>query len=45
MESLPGEGVRTYVRKVLSDYWAYRAALKQETGAMEIAAVAPALGG
>ena len=45
MESLPGEGVRSYVRKVLADYWGYRAALKQETGAMEIAAIAPALGG
>ncbi len=45
VESLPGENVRTYVRKVLADYWGYRNALKQETGAMEIAAVAPALGG
>ena len=45
MESLPGEGVRAYVRKVLADYWGYRTALKQETGAMEIAAVAPVLGG
>ncbi len=45
MESLPGENVRTYVRKVLADYWGYRTALKQDTGAMEIAAVAPALGG
>lgn len=45
MESLPGENVRTYVRKVLVDYWGYRTALKQDTGAMEIAAIAPALGG
>ena len=45
VESLPGENVRTYVRHVLADYWGYRTALKQDTGAMEIAAVAPALGG
>lgn len=45
VESLPGEKVRSYVRRVLADYWGYRSALKQETGAMELAAVAPALGG
>ena len=45
MESLPSETVRTYVRRVLTDYWGYRTALKQDTGAMEIAAMAPVLGG
>ena len=45
MESLPGEGVRAYVRKILTDYWGYRAAMKQDTGAMELATLAPALGG
>ncbi len=40
MESLPGESVRGYVRKVLADYWGYRAALKQDTGAFELAALA-----
>ncbi len=45
MESLPGENVRVYVRKVLADYWGYRHAMKQETGALELAALAaPALG-
>lgn len=45
VESLPGESARSYVRRVLADYWGYRSALKQDTGALEIAAVAPALGG
>ena len=45
MESLPGENVRSYVRKVLTDYWGYRSALKQDTGALEIASLAPSLGG
>lgn len=40
MESLPGESVRGYVRKVLADYWGYRAALNQDTGAFELAALA-----
>lgn len=45
VESLPGENVRSYVRRVLADYWGYRTALKQDTGALELAAVAPTLGG
>ena len=40
MESLPGESVRGYVRKVLADYWGYRFALKQDAGAFELAALA-----
>ena len=40
LESLPGEAVRGYVRKVLADYWGYRFALKQDAGAFELAALA-----
>ena len=40
LESLPGESVRGYVRKVLADYWGYRVALKQDAGAFELAALA-----
>ena len=43
MESLPGEAVRGYVKRVLTDYLGYRSAMRQETGALEIAALnAPA---
>ena len=39
LESLPGESVRGYVRKVMADYWGYRFALKQDAGAFELASL------